>query len=68
MKKEKVEFKELTLVGLTTRTNNKNEMNPESSKISTLADTYRGNQVANDLKHRTNPGVTYAVYTELESD
>lgn len=68
MKKEKVDLKQLTLVGLTARTNNKNEMDPEASKIGTLAGTYWGNQVVNEIKHRTNPGVTYAVYTEFESD
>ena len=68
MKTEKTELGELTLVGLTARTNNKNEMNPKISKIGTLAGSYWGNQVASNIKHRVNPGVTYAVYTEFESD
>ncbi len=68
MKKEKIELQELALVGLTARTNNKNEMNPETSKIASLAGTYWGNQLANDIKHRTQPGITYSVYTEYESD
>ncbi|HLB42321.1 MAG TPA: GyrI-like domain-containing protein [Gammaproteobacteria bacterium] len=68
MKKVKAKLGELTLVGLTTRTNNKNEMNPETSKIGALAGYYWGNQIAKNIKHRINPGVTYSVYTEFESD
>ncbi|HLB43248.1 MAG TPA: effector binding domain-containing protein [Gammaproteobacteria bacterium] len=68
MKTEKIKLGELTLVGLTARTNNKNEMNPKTSKIGTLAGSYWGNQVANNIKHRINPGITYAVYTEFDSD
>ena len=68
MKKEKIELQELTLVGLTARTNNKNEMNPETSKIASLAGTYWGNQLASGIKHRAQPAITYSVYTEYESD
>jgi len=68
MKKKKTELQALTLVGLTARTNNKNEMSPETSKIGSLAGSYWGKQIANDIKHRVKPGVTYAVYTEFESD
>jgi len=51
MKKEKVKLGELNLIGLTARTNNQDEMNPESSKIAAFAGTYWGNQVANALHH-----------------
>lgn len=68
MKKQKTQQPEITLVGLTARTNNKNEMNPESSKIGALAGAYWGNQVANDIQHRSKPDITYAVYTDFESD
>lgn len=68
MKKEKTELGEIILVGLTARTNNKNEMNPEKSKIGALAEFYWGNKVANNIKHRIKPGVTYAAYTEFEND
>jgi len=68
MQKQKTQLSKITLVGLTTRTNNKNEMNPETSKIGKLAGLYWANQVANNIQHRTNPGVTYAVYTNFESD
>lgn len=68
MKKLKTQQPAITLVGLTARTNNKNEMNPEKSKIAALAGSYWGNQIANEIQHRSKPGVTYAVYTDFESD
>ena len=68
MKKEKVNLDEITLVGLTARTNNKNEMNPETSKIGELFKYYHSNQLANTIKHRAQPGETYSIYTEYESD
>lgn len=68
MKKEISELGAITLVGLTVRTNNKNEMNPDAAKIAALAGSYWANQVANGIKHRFQPGITYAVYTDYESD
>ena len=68
MKKQQTQLGEIKLVGLTARTNNKNEINPEESKIAALASLYSGKQLANGIKHRVNPGVTYSVYTEYESD
>ena len=68
MQKQKAELPEIILVGLTARTNNKNEMNPEKSKIGTLAGLYWGNQIANNIQHRSKPGITYAVYTDFEND
>lgn len=68
MKKEMIRLDELTLVGLTARTNNQNEMNPTTSKIAALASFYWNNQIASAIKNRSNPGITYSVYTEFESD
>lgn len=68
MQKEKIKLGDLTLIGITARTNNKNEMNPETAKIGQIAGYYWGNQIANAFKNRVNPGVTYSVYTEFESD
>ena len=68
MKKEKVKLGNLTLIGMTARTNNKNEINPQTSKIAQLAGTYWEKQIANQFKNCINPGVTYSVYTEYESD
>ena len=68
MDKQKTSLGELKLVGLKLRTNNKNEMHAETAKIGEQASFYWQNQVANHIKHRVHPGVTYAVYTEYESD
>ena len=68
MKKETVELGSLILVGLTARTNNRNEMDPKKAKIGSIAGSYWGNGTANEFKNRKNPGVTYSVYTEFESD
>ena len=42
MKKQKTHQPEITLVGLTARTNNNNEINPEGSKIGALVGAYWG--------------------------
>lgn len=68
MQKQTVQLKQLKLVGLTARTNSKNEMNPDTSKIGALACSYWTNQMANNIQHRANPGVTYSIYTDYESD
>ncbi len=68
MKHRKIYIPKFTLIGLTVRTNNKNEMNPEVAKIGSLANYYWSNNVAKKIKHRLNPGVTYSVYTDFESD
>jgi predicted transcriptional regulator YdeE len=68
LEKTKVKLEPLNLIGFTVRTNNKNEMNPEKSKIAKLAGDYWSQQIANAFKDRVSPGITYSVYTEYESD
>jgi len=68
MKKELTNKSEIKLVGLTARTNNKNEMNPATSKIGELAGRYWSQNVAAQITYRKNPGVTLSVYTEYDSD
>jgi predicted transcriptional regulator YdeE len=55
-------------ITLTARTNNKNEMNPETAKIGDIVNFYFSKQVADQFNHRINPGVTYIAYTGYESD
>ena len=43
-------------------------MDEKKSKIGTLANIFWGQQVTDEFKYRTNPGVTYCVYTDYESD
>lgn len=68
MKKELVNKSEIKLVGLTARTNNKNEMNPATSKIGELAGRFWGQNIAGQISNRKNPGVTLSVYTEYDSN
>ncbi|MBP9726199.1 MAG: GyrI-like domain-containing protein [Gammaproteobacteria bacterium] len=68
MKKEFVNKSEIKLIGLKTRTNNKNEMDPKTSKIGKLAGHFWSQSIASKISNRKNPGVTLAVYTQYESD
>ncbi len=68
MRKEFAKKSDIKLVGLKIRTNNKNEMNPQTAKIGELFGRFQGQNIANQISHRKNPHVTLAVYTEYESD
>lgn len=68
MKKELANKSEIKLVGLTARTNNKNEMNAQTSKIGELAGRFWGQNMADQISNRKNPGVTLSVYTEYDSN
>lgn len=68
MQKELVNKSEIKLVGLKTRTNNKNEMNIETAKIGALAQRFWQQNIASQIQNRKTPGTTFAVYTEYDSD
>src|SRR5271170_312718 len=68
MKKEPISKAEIKLVGLTARTNNKNEMNPRTSKIGELAGRFWSQNIAGQISNRQNPGVTLSIYTEYDSN
>jgi predicted transcriptional regulator YdeE len=68
MKKELANKSEIKLVGLTARTNNKNEINPQTSKIGGLMGRYWAQNIASQISDRKNPGVTLSVYTEYDSN
>lgn len=68
MKRTFVNKAEIKLIGLTVRTNNKNEMNPQTAKIGELAGRFWSQNIANQLLNRKNPGVTFSVYTEYDSN
>ena len=68
MKKELVNKSEIKLVGLTARTNNKNEMNPKTSKIGELVSRFWGQNIASQISNRKNPGVTLSIYTEYDNN
>ena len=68
MKKEIISLPEVMLIGVTARTNNLNEMDPTKAKIAQLAGSYWSNQIGDKFQNRANPGITYSVYTDFESD
>jgi predicted transcriptional regulator YdeE len=68
MKSKKTALGELKLIGLTARTNNKDELTPGKGQIGPLAMKYWNEQIANHFFHRVTAGVTYCIYTEYESD
>lgn len=68
MKKELVYKPRVQLVGLSTRTNNQNEMNPQISKIGNLVQRFHKQNTASQIMNRTTPGVTLSVYTEYDSN
>lgn len=68
MKNELINKSEIKLIGLTARTNNKNEMNPQTSKIGELAGRFWSQSIAGQISNRKHPGVTLSVYTEYDSN
>jgi len=68
MKKMITELPEIKLVGITARTNNLNEINPATAKISSTVQHYFHHALANKIPNRKNPGITFCVYTDYESD
>ncbi|EKE00915.1 MAG: hypothetical protein ACD_21C00254G0001 [uncultured bacterium] len=59
---------EIKLVGIQTRTNNASEMNPTTAKIEATAMQYFRGGLWEKIAYRKNPGTTYCVYTDYESD
>lgn len=61
-------LEEIKLVGIFVRTNNKNEFTPNLGKIPGNFNRYFGEKMFEKIQHRIKPFVTYAVYTEYESN
>lgn len=68
MQKTMIHQPELMLVGITVRTNNTDETNPSTAKISPTVQKYFHGAFANTIQNRKTPGNTYCVYTHYESD
>lgn len=68
MKKEKTALAQIKPVGITAKTNNTNEANPSIAKISPTVQQYFQGSLSAKILHRKNPGVTFCIYTEYESD
>lgn len=61
-------LEEIKLVGISVRTNNKDEFDPATQKISACVMKYFHQQLAEQIPNRIKPGVTLCVYTDYESD
>lgn len=68
MKQTSTKLQEIKLVGITCRTNNALEMNPETANITPTAQKYFYQGGPGKIANRTSPGTTYCVYTNYESD
>ncbi len=70
MQKAMTERAEFKLVGISTRTNNAQifESDPSTNKIAATVQRYFHNGLAERIKNKKNPGTTFCVYTQYESD
>lgn len=68
MQKTNAQLPEIKLVGITARTNNASEMNPAEAKIGLTSQKYFASSVSSQIQDRVNPGKTFCVYTNYESD
>lgn len=58
----------IKLMGISTRTNNEDEMNIETAKITSTIQQYYQAATSAEILHRKKPGTLYCVYTDYESD
>lgn len=58
----------IQLIGITTRTNNRLEMDPATAKIGKTVAQYMEANLADKIPSRAKPGTTFCVYTDYESD
>ena len=68
MKKQTIVLPEIKLIGISIRTNNESEINPDTGKISGLVQRYFHQALYEKIPHRKKPGTTLCVYTDYESD
>jgi predicted transcriptional regulator YdeE len=59
---------EVKLVGITARTSNSGEMNPDTAKIGATMQRFFTTGMQAQIMERKNPGTVFAVYTNYESD
>ena len=68
MQKTITELPEIKLLGISCRTNNTSEMNISTAKIAPTIQKYFQQGLGKKIPNRKNPGTTYCVYTNYESD
>jgi predicted transcriptional regulator YdeE len=59
---------EKRFIGISVRTNNQNESDQTQAKIGSTFQKYFQNRLSDKIIHRKNPGVTFCIYTDYESD
>ena len=68
MKKIVTQVPEIKLVGITARTSNAREMNPETAQIGSVFQTFSSKCLQEKIQNRKNPGTLFSVYTDYESN
>lgn len=68
MQKTAAQLLEIKILGITCRTNNVAEKIADTAKIGPLVQKYMQSGVAERIPHRKNPGTTYSIFTQYESD
>lgn len=68
MEKEIVTQPEMKLIGISIRTSNAAECNPETAQIGATVQKYILKGIYYQIENQKNPGTTLCVYTEYESD
>lgn len=68
MKKTIEEKPEIKLVGISVRTSYQNETSKDQGKIGPCVQRYFHNALFDQIPNRKNPGVTFCIYTDYESD
>ncbi len=68
MQKTQVERPEIKIVGTMVRTRNSAEFDPLTAKIGPCVQQYFHNTLADQIPNRKNPGTTFSIFTEYESD
>jgi predicted transcriptional regulator YdeE len=68
MKTEAVKLREIKLVGISVRTKNQDEFNPETAKIGKTFGQFLSQNLGEKIQNRKNPGVLFSVYTNFESN
>jgi predicted transcriptional regulator YdeE len=68
MQKRTLSLPEIKLVGISSRTNLANEINPAAAKIGATIQQYFQETFPAQISHRKKPGVTFCVFTDYQSD
>lgn len=68
MNKEIVTQPQMKLMGISVRTSNAAEFNPETAKIGMTVQKYISEALYNQIGSQKQPGTTLCVYTDYESD